>query len=69
MKGFCIYYNNVYSGFIVGRSKKAVNNWLSQNVLSTHVGALKKTDDGYIYLTSIGRTYTFTNGAYQEENR
>lgn len=50
----------VYVAVIPG-NKRALRTWVSYGgVIPTHMGELRKTAGGYIYYTTIGRTYLFT---------
>lgn len=59
VKGFAVYCNDIYVGFVAKRTKKAVKDWIRFGVISTHMGEFRKSLDGYEYHTTIGRNYAF----------
>jgi len=58
-KGFDIYGNGMYIGFIEGRSFKARQKTARHIVKSTHMGEWIKRGDCFEYATTIGVYLTF----------
>lgn len=53
-KGFDVYKNGQYLGFVKGQSKKVRQETVKALVRSTHMGEWIKTDKGMEYATTIG---------------
>lgn len=59
MKTFTVYLNDSRVDKIKTADFKDAKRWIKVNVFSTHMGEWRKTTDGYVYYTTIGRVYRF----------
>lgn len=62
LKNKDLFTNDTFKAFVteIPSTKRALKHWVAYGgIIPTHIGELRRTENGYIYYTTIGRTYLF----------